>query len=149
MTKHKWRNLFIAIALLTPFVLCGMVISYIARQPRLPNGLKAPIEDELIKHLTFLHMPPTAPSVYDQVFGYESFRYRVVSADYLNENELCVKVSVVYRELFSKVFKGSSTEEFLFLARLQNGQWFVEFIRQSGLDLVLNDMSCIETTSAN
>lgn len=149
MNKRRWRNLFLGVTLLTLIALCGVTIGFAIRQPKLPNELYAPLEDELVKHLSSLHMPPTVPSLYDQIFGYESYRYRVATVDSLNENGLCIKVSVGYRELFSKVFKVSSTEEFLFLARLQNGRWFVEFIRQSGLDLVLSDTSCIETTSIN
>ena len=149
MNKRKWRNLFLGVTLLTLIALCGVTIGFAIRQPKLPEELYAPLEDELVKHLSSLTFPPFAPSLYDQIFGYESYRYRVASVNSLNENVLCIKVSVGYREPFSKVFIVSSTEEFLFLARLQNGIWFVEFIRQSGLDLILSDTSCIETTSTN
>lgn len=149
MSKRKWTTLFIGATFLTLIALCGVIIGFTIRQPRLPKELYAPLEDELRKHLSLRSLPPFAPSLYDQIFGYEYYRYRVASVDSLNENVLCIKVSAGYRDPVSKVFEVSSTEEFLFLAHLQNGIWLVEFVRQSGLNLNLSDTNCIATESAN
>ncbi len=135
-----------SVLLLLVFLLTSTSI-YIFIQKSEIYQLKEAVDAE-IRILIIPSLPPTTPTLWDQIFGHKSYRYNIQETIPLDTNEFtekqyCVIALITYTPFSSDPFASSELkQEFKFLVTKKQNKWMATFLEKSDMYTRFKSREC-------